>query len=403
MELDRSEPFLPPKEVPLSKALPPPKEPIAVVALPEAIQAAAAKKIDTEFAPFSEHVSTLMGDLQIYRDAHKLEIERMVLNKVLEVLGLDPQPEHPTLAGTTQALRRSLTAMCLHLGGVDPFVMPVVESSDPLPADGTPEDAQKQTLVRFPRPEDQAHAERLIQEIEKLRTDAQYEHASRLEHHLQAVVAECRWVQECLPDTYWLHKRIGTYYPILSAIRFENGVQGFIKGLSPNSVGPWDQIAAQARAKVEHFDSAHVPGTVKKKKQGKDDSTSSPAWTWPAWEALRKMLETKQLAMVGGVVIPEKVNLIKTRFGLDATWIEVTENSSRSVASVEAQIRSGTIGALVLLEGLVGHATSNRITAACKAAKVPQTLAVRGGTGALEAAFADLNHRLSCNRWSSHL
>jgi hypothetical protein len=76
-------------------------------------------------------------------------------------------------------------------------------------------------------------------------------------------------------------------------------------------------------------------------------------------------------------------------------WIDTTRQGTVAIGNLTQRIRSGRVGALVLLEGLVGHRHSEPLVAAAREASIPLVYAGKGGRAALDRALGDVLARLS--------
>jgi|HubBroStandDraft_2_1064218.scaffolds.fasta_scaffold496595_2 hypothetical protein len=103
----------------------------------------------------------------------------------------------------------------------------------------------------------------------------------------------------------------------------------------------------------------------------------------------------RALVITGGLRKESKLKLIEQRFGVQVDWHEIDSDSSRAVDAIVNRLRSGRVGAVVLLNGLMAHKVANRITQACNQYGVPFATADRGGTGCIERAFGELERRLA--------
>jgi hypothetical protein len=104
---------------------------------------------------------------------------------------------------------------------------------------------------------------------------------------------------------------------------------------------------------------------------------------------------TKPIVAVGGLCKAEKLRIVNDRFGIDIEWHEVMGDSTRATDAIVRRIKAGNVGAIVLLEGLMGHRVSKRVIEACQACNVPLAMGDRAGTGSLEIAFNEIVRRLS--------
>jgi hypothetical protein len=103
----------------------------------------------------------------------------------------------------------------------------------------------------------------------------------------------------------------------------------------------------------------------------------------------------RTVVLVGGLSRREKLALIHERFGLEVEWYEIEDDGPKATDTIVKRIKAGGIGAVILLEGLMGHKVSKRVIGACQACNIPYVRADRGGSGSLELAFVELDRKLS--------
>ncbi len=113
-------------------------------------------------------------------------------------------------------------------------------------------------------------------------------------------------------------------------------------------------------------------------------------------QQLHQTLRTCLVVIVGGLRREEKLRIVNERFGLEEVeWHEIDSDSPRATDSIVNRIRNGSVGAVVVLQGLMAHKVSKRIYDACHSCNVPYALADKGGTGTLEQAFSELERKLA--------
>lgn len=103
----------------------------------------------------------------------------------------------------------------------------------------------------------------------------------------------------------------------------------------------------------------------------------------------------RPIVIVGGIRKRDKIQALHERFGIDTDWFEIEEDSPNSTDAIVKRIKSGRIGAVILLEGLMGHKVSKNVRAACQSSNVPFTTGGKGGIGNLEQALNELDRRIS--------
>lgn len=95
------------------------------------------------------------------------------------------------------------------------------------------------------------------------------------------------------------------------------------------------------------------------------------------------MAGSKSLLIVGADRAPHGIDALAERFGLTAEWVEGT---TRKVEQAERRVRSGSVAALVVLDGYLSHRTFGALLAASRATGTPFAYGGRGGKAALAAA-----------------
>ncbi len=78
-------------------------------------------------------------------------------------------------------------------------------------------------------------------------------------------------------------------------------------------------------------------------------------------------------------------------------WIDTTRQGTHAIGNLAQRVKAGRVGALVLMEGLVGHRHSDPITHAAREANIPFEYAGKGGRTALARAFISVNHKAAAD------
>jgi adenosylcobinamide amidohydrolase len=104
--------------------------------------------------------------------------------------------------------------------------------------------------------------------------------------------------------------------------------------------------------------------------------------------------EGNRVVLVGGVPVPDKMKSIEERWGVVVEWIALERGETRPAASVAAKINSGTIGVLLILQGLLSHKAADKMVVAARAAKIPYAMADKGGIASIERALEAIGKRI---------
>lgn len=408
--------------VPLANPEPVEEPPMATPApapvtsrLPDTIQTAAQKKIDAEMGPIIEKMASLRGHMTEYETIARQETERRVVNAVLVALGQEQQPETTGAEASRAALRAALLGVWGLVGG-PPFVSPPSAVEVPVavqPATLETTNATFHDLVGTPAapptpkptkppcsPAMYEKAKQLINEIEMLSPTVKENHPTRLAPLLQAMVAEARTCMDALPEGHQLNERLSRLMPALGAMKIEGGVQEYIRGLAFGSTGDWHRISNENRQKVRQFDRDAAPpeppkSTPKPVAKKAETEKASVLHTWPKLPWLRDAMKKKPLIIVGGLIVNEKLDLCTNRFGIKLEWHEAEGDSVRAAETMAQRIRSGGPCGVLILEGLLGHKSSDKIINACKAKGIPFAYVDKGGVASIEAGLNTIETKLA--------
>ena len=436
-------------------ASPLPESPPSTMALPTNLQQAVDAKIQAELKPVAEKLLRLKQAIDGFSLVSKSDAERRVSNSVLVALGQEAVTEDPKLASVTKELRDALTIVSELVGlpfvearkEVPPDPPPTLQPKAPEPqrqqtADdilreagidpSTPvpllkpeakpnfgairttmvEDVPASTPVPPSQPvvtqrrpqkatseESIAHAKRLITEAEALKKDISLQHPTRLEPLLQALIAEVRLLMDRIgPDQDVYLQKVTSLINLVNALKFEGKVEGYIRGLAFGATGDWEHIAFKARQKVAKYDndvsrSEHsTTGSGGKKSKPPKAEEAPVSHQWPDLPRLHKL--SKPILLAGGMIIPEKLVSIKERWGLDLEWHEIDHDNPRASQNLVTRIRTGKVGAIIILEGVMRHSTFRPVTEVCNLNKVPYAMGDKAGIASLQGAFAELERKL---------
>jgi len=417
--------------------------------LPDAIQAAAEKKIVAELKPISDKLTRLRATLDAYEIRVREDVERRVSNAILAALDMEQTVGDNSFEGATEDLRTAIQAVAELVGfpfvpselGVKevPAAELVVHAPEPVnlpappapvayptPTEPSPPPSEELTadqilakagmnlsppapvstpapLTRPPRkatPEDIAAAKRLITEVETLKLEIKQHHPRRLFPLLQAITAEIKLLLERLPFDNFLYERLGPLLSVVGQLKVEGNVPEFIRGLKFGSHGDWERLSYKNRQIVEKYDrDAEQPAPQSKDYKPKpqkghaEPDTNGKGHQWPAYPRLRAV--TKPVLLAGGIKIPEKIKSVHERFGIELEWHEIDHDNPRASQTLMRRIRSGKVGAVILLEGVMRHSTYKPVVEACNNMGVPYAMGDKAGIASLSDAFAELERMLS--------
>ena len=143
---------------------------------------------------------------------------------------------------------------------------------------------------------------------------------------------------------------------------------------------------APASATKQAAPAKKKPAAAKKAKAGANAAEAKPL-DWPLLGAAAK---SKKLVLAGGIPKKPIQAWLESAIGAPVHWTDTSGSGTRSVAGLELAIQRDGVSAVVLLEGSISHAESERVIAACKKAKVPLARGKRGGRQSLKDALTTL-------------
>ncbi len=110
---------------------------------------------------------------------------------------------------------------------------------------------------------------------------------------------------------------------------------------------------------------------------------------------LTRVAVSHGVLLIGGVTQTNTVDRCERELGLLLEWVPVIGANSHAQRNVVGRVSRGTLGAIIILEGLVGHRLSGPLVRACKLVGTPFAYGGRAGSEQLRAAFRDLEQSLA--------
>ncbi len=126
--------------------------------------------------------------------------------------------------------------------------------------------------------------------------------------------------------------------------------------------------------------------------QAVPDRASSDDSLQPAQQKMPAREHLLPIVVVGGV--GRKATSLPRELEERIEWIDTERQGTVAIGNLTQRIRSGRVGALVLLEGLVGHRHSEPLVGAARESGIPLAYAGKGGRAALDRALGDVLARL---------
>jgi hypothetical protein len=192
----------------------------------------------------------------------------------------------------------------------------------------------------------------------------------------------------------------------LTAQAAKRGIKG-IHGLARHHEGDWADLARRAAEERERL--ANGSPTLTRKlpivatSAGAGDRPTKPKKSAEPIDddaveienlpRLQALARSNPIVLVGGIVENKKLEWITKHYGFTPEWIE-TQNAVKTVQSLEGRILDGRVGAVVILEGLIGHKHFEPIAAATRQTGTPLTYGDTAGTASLKKGFGEIEEQL---------
>jgi len=109
------------------------------------------------------------------------------------------------------------------------------------------------------------------------------------------------------------------------------------------------------------------------------------------------MRGTRPILLFGGRIVPEKLQALRDRTGLNFEWVPNDRNGdgARECANVCKQLRNGRFSAMIILNELISHPQSEHLMHAAKSSNTLHAIGKKGGTGAVLSALNLFERQLS--------
>jgi hypothetical protein len=369
-------------------------------------------------APKKERVRRAENDTDAPRTS---PAQTALREKVVAYVRENPGAQRKTLLSVTGASEAQLHAVCraaralgeLRMEGEKRFAR--YFASDATAPTSPPADVEMQTTSTEAVELDEDHATadvsgeadpdvvRGITAIlaELRRATATDMHDIRLQYLLQALVADVRELQGRLPREHPLHLQIASAMREVGRVREARELK-FILGLSRQATADWGALAAGARKKLGRFDEdaekelaprrplRPTPPPTSETRIRKDLSERRVALP-----GLCGLAKERPVVLVGGIKKNELLEQIRDRYALDVEWVAMQGANARVTEHFLARIKRGALGAVIIFEGLFGHAQVNGIVAALKETGTPFAYGDRGGTESLRQAILGLEEKFA--------
>lgn len=383
-------------------------------AIYDLLESAVAKSAEKDAELVRDRFDRLRRALDVYEKTSKENSQRRAIEKMLSAIAI-PVPETSLASDAVHQaseteLKEALRAVLDSLAE-DPVVKveaPAPSVVKPPPLNGhaqvvldasekeIDEVLEKAVRVAPPvAPELIVSANRLLADIKAMAaSDLEKLPEGRVTAQLQLFAAQGREILTKLPRSNPLFDSILNSFRTILDMKDRRGITGYISGLSRGATGNWARIAAVARKQVEQYDQVTTapPSSKRKEKPVKEKPPIENPTDLP-YPYIARMSQTTEIMLVGGLRIPERVELLKSQ-GINCEWYEIQKDNPRAAQSVVQRIQNKKAGAVVILQYFMSHSTFESLKAVCNAVKMPFALADKGGKGALDLALRSLELKL---------
>jgi len=115
------------------------------------------------------------------------------------------------------------------------------------------------------------------------------------------------------------------------------------------------------------------------------------------WGPLVRRVMGAPLVIVGGVARLERVSFAPRELRDAIEWIDTTRHGTHAIGNLAQRVKARRVGAVMMMEGLVGHRHSEPIVDAARAAGVLLVYAGKGGRNSIARAFLTLIERATAD------
>lgn len=218
-------------------------------------------------------------------------------------------------------------------------------------------------------------------------------HPMRLGAVLQSVVAKVRQLQRRFPQDHPARRRLDDLIRRVTIVRAERDL-AFIQGLRRDATANWEIVGRDALRRVAAFDAEAMGQAASSTPHAQPPMTDlargARASTLPRLVALSS---EESVVLVGGVIKNDVLDHVRIHHGLAAEWVGLPGTDAHASRALVERIRSGRVGAVVVLEGLTASNQIKTVVDACKDASVPFAYGGRGSGESLQSALSELESR----------
>ncbi len=168
-------------------------------------------------------------------------------------------------------------------------------------------------------------------------------------------------------------------------------------GLSRNHVANWQVRAEQARKERERVIAAGPRKPPAPKAEAPRPATNPLDETpdLPQLPHIAQLMQLAPIVLLGGIIKADKLERLRRHLGDNVEWETTDSNSSRSIHALERRIRDGRVGAVIVLDELLGHRHFEPVVDAARASGIPLSYGAKAGKASILAALQEIETMLS--------
>ncbi|MBL8604252.1 MAG: hypothetical protein JNK72_20155 [Myxococcales bacterium] len=173
-------------------------------------------------------------------------------------------------------------------------------------------------------------------------------------------------------------------------------------GLSRNHVANWQSKAEQARRERERVlaappkkPSGVLARALHNTPVGPLPVAAEEPHDLPPLPLIEALLRRLPVVLLGGLVKHDKVDRLQRQLGDGIEWEATEGNATRVIQSLERRLRDGRVGAVIVLDELIGHRHFEPVVEAARATATPLTYGGKAGKASISAALQEIETMLS--------
>jgi len=121
---------------------------------------------------------------------------------------------------------------------------------------------------------------------------------------------------------------------------------------------------------------------------------TAPELASPPRRALAALAKQRPLVVVGRLGKKDRLIALEAELPPEVEWLDTNQNGMAAIGNLERRLRERRVGALVLVEGSLGHKHTEPLVSAARQFSIPFAYANKGGKQSLLRAFDEIEASL---------